>query len=85
LEIRKDIKEKPTQQLNAFLALCGLKVVVARTVSKGDAKIYEYQLDRTSYDMAEKLIDRRTKSTVPPDDETESRGSYEAPDPLDIN
>jgi len=83
LEIRKDIKEKPTQQLNAFLALCGLKVVVARTVSKGDAKIYEYQLDRTSYDMAEKLIDRRTKSTVPPDDETESRGSYEAPDPLD--
>lgn len=81
--IRKDIKEKPTQQLNEFLALCGLKVVVARTVSKGDAKIYEYQLDRESYDMAMKMVDMRRKSAAPPEDETERRGSYEAPDPLD--
>lgn len=83
MEIRKDIKEKPTQQLNAVLALCGLKVVVARTVSKGDAKIYEYQLDRKSYDMAMKVIDRRRKSAAQPEDETELRGAYDATDPLD--
>lgn len=81
--IRKDIKEKPTQQLNEILALCGLKVVVARTVSKGDAKIYEYQLDRKSYDMAMKVVDMRRKSAAPPEDETVRQGSYEAPDPLD--
>ncbi len=67
--IRKDIKNNPTQQLNEFLTLCGLKVVVTRTVSKGDAKIYEYQLDRKSYDVAMKLIDRRRKLAAPLEDE----------------
>jgi hypothetical protein len=63
MELRKDFKEDPTRQLNAFLALCGIKVVVARTVSKGDTKTYEYQLDRKSYDTAMKLIDGRAKRT----------------------
>lgn len=83
MELRKDIKEDPTRQLNAFLALCGLKVISSRTISKGDTKIYEYQFDRKSYDMAMKLIDRRRKSAASPEDETARRGSYEAPDPLD--
>lgn len=83
MAIRKDIKENPTQQLNDFLELCGLKVIRSKTISKGDTKIYEYQLDRKSYDMAMKLIDRRSKSTDPVEIETERRGTYEAPDPLD--
>ena len=85
MEIRKDAKEKPTQQLNAFLALCGLKVVVARTVSKVDKKTYEYCLDRVSYDKAMSLIEKRTKPTASPEVEMDRRGSYEATDPLDID
>lgn len=84
IEIRKDLKENPTQQLNAFLSLCGLKAVKVKTVSKGDKKIYEYGLDRVSYNKAMSLIEKRTKPTASPEDETERRSSYEATDPLDI-
>lgn len=83
MELRKDLKENPTQQLNAFLSLCGLKAGKVKTTSKGDKKIYEYGFDRMSYDRAMSLIARRSKPTAPPEDETRRQGSYEAPDPLD--
>lgn len=83
MEVRKDLKSKPTSQLNAFLGLLGLKLVKTKTISKGDKKIYEYGLDRASYDRAMNLITMRSKPTAPPEDETTSRGTYEAPDPLD--
>lgn len=83
MELRKDIKIDPTRQLNAFLDLCGLKVVRYKTISKGNTKIYEYGLDRVSYDKAMSLIEKRTKPTASPEVEMERRGSYEATDPLD--
>lgn len=83
MELRTDLKDNPIQQLNAFLSLCGLKAVNVKTISKGDKKIYEYGLDRVSYDRAMSLIARRSKPTAPPEDETRRQGSYEVPDPLD--
>lgn len=61
IEVRKDLKEKSTLQLNAILSLCGLRVVKTNVCSKGDKKIYEYQLDLESYNQAMDLIDRRAK------------------------
>lgn len=81
--VRKDVKWKPVAQLNAFLDLCGLKMTNFNTVVMGDKKVYEYHLERVSYDGAMSLIAERSKPTDPVEDETERRGACEAPDPLD--
>lgn len=59
--VRKDVRKKPVAQLNAFLALCGLKVTNFNTANNGDNKVYEYRLDPIGYGEAMDLIDRRTK------------------------
>ena len=83
MEVRSDLKEKPTTQLNVFLSLCGLKLLKSNTISKGDKKIYEYQLDRRSYDKSMDLIHRREASRAMPEPETKSTATYQSIDPLD--
>lgn len=87
MEVRQDLKTKPTAQLNRFLALCGLKLANIKTVSRGDKKIYHYQLERESYDKAMGLIARkaklREKPVLEPDTEPRARATYTVEDPLD--
>ena len=83
MELRTDLKDNPTQQLNAFLSLCGLKAVKVNTTSKGDKKIYEYALDRKLYNRAMDLIDRRAKSRAIPEPETRATTAHDFDDPLD--
>lgn len=83
IEVRKDLKEKPTAQLNAILAVCGLRVAKTNTFSKGEMKIYEYQIDRRSYDEAMGLIAMREESRTKSEPETRATADHDFDDPLD--
>ena len=59
MSLRRDIKEKPVQQLNKLLGLMGLGAIKVKTVKEEGKKIYLYTIAQESVDTLNKVVERR--------------------------
>ena len=59
LDVRSDIRAKPTQMLGAILRLAGLRLKRITTIKIGDRKIYRYKLDDARLRLMQEVRARR--------------------------
>ena len=59
LDVRSDIREKPTQMLGAILRLAGLRLKRITTIKIGGRKIYRYRLDDARLRLMQEVRARR--------------------------
>lgn len=59
IEVRRDLEQKPMQQLNRFLDYCGLAVIKTKTFTSGSTKIYEYGFAQTGLEQALTVLQTR--------------------------
>ena len=61
LDVRSDIREKPTQMLGAILRLAGLRLKRTTTIKIGGRKIYRYRLDDARLRLMQEVRARRKR------------------------
>jgi hypothetical protein len=59
LEIRKDVKEKPVQQLGRYLRLVGLKLARLPAFKENGRKVYPYRLEQESLARMKAIVEAR--------------------------
>jgi hypothetical protein len=62
LEVRRDVEQKPIQQLNGVLKLVGLRVIKVGAIKRAGEKIYRYRLDPEALAQIRQVIGARAKS-----------------------
>ena len=59
LDVRSDIRKKPTQMLGAILRLTGLRLKRTKAIKIGGRKIYRYRLDEGRLCLMQEVCTRR--------------------------
>jgi len=59
IEVRKDVKAKPVQQLGSVLKLVGLRLERHQTLKQGGRKAYQYRLEPKSLARIRAIVEAR--------------------------